>query len=153
MIRGATAEMKEEEIKARLRFSPHTMFCIWDNNCCLVLLVRDRVYCFLFNKWFLLLLLFMFLFFFFFFKRIKNKIEKTWELRGFRIKWGIEESFWVWFFLWQRGKVKEEEEEGKELPQSERDRFLSPSWYIPTLLHTHSLSSFLFYFIFFNFIF
>ena len=66
--------MKEEEIKARLRFSPHTMFCIWDNNCCLVLLVRDRVYCFLFNKWFLLLLLFMF--FFLFFKGSKIKLKK-----------------------------------------------------------------------------
>ena len=74
MIRGATAKMREEEIKARLRFSPHTMFCIWDNNCCLVLLVRDRVYCFLFNKWFLLLLLFMF--FFWFFKGSKIKLKK-----------------------------------------------------------------------------
>ena len=33
---------------------------------------------------------------------------------------------------------EEEEEEGKELLRSERERFLSPSWYIPTLLHTHS---------------
>ena len=140
MMRGATAEMKEEEIKARLRFSPHTMFCIWDNNCCLVLLVRDRVYCFLFYKCFLLLLIFM-IFFFFFFGRVKNKIEKSWELWGFGIKWGNEESFWVWFFIWQWGKVKKEGGGGKELLQSEWERFLFASWYIPTLLPTHSLSS------------
>ena len=34
--------------------------------------------------------------------------------------------------------MKKEGGGGKELLQSERERFLSPSWYIPTLLHTHS---------------
>ena len=72
-----------------------------------------------------------------------------------RIKWGNEGSFCAWFFIWQRGKVKEEEG-GKELLQSERERFLSPSWYIPTLLRTHSLSLSLslslFYFFLFHFL-
>ena len=142
LIGGATAEMREEEIKARLRFSPHTMFCIWDNNCCLVLLVRDRVYCFLFYKCFFPTIVFHF----FFFWRVKNKIEKAWELWGFGRKWGNEGSFCAWFFIWQRGKVRKEEGGGKELLQNERERFLFPSWYIPTLLPTHSLSSFFFFF-------
>ena len=39
----------------------------------------------------------------------------AWELWGFGIKWGNEESFWVWFFVWQRGKVKEEGGGGKDI--------------------------------------